>query len=83
MKKIILSLSVLTLCVFAQNSLPVTEVPVSDSAPSANPTAVQQEAAQAAGPESKPLERSPASTKKKHHTKKIVKKKVKKKKKAK
>ena len=76
MKKIILSLSVLTLCAFAEDTAnPVTEIPVS-----AAPSAGQQETAQANAPESKTSERSPASTKKKHHAKKGVKKKHKKKK---
>jgi hypothetical protein len=83
MKKIILSLSVFTLVAFAQDSLPVTEAPVSESAPSAAPAAVTQEGAQTNAPQAKSSERPPASTKKKHRTKKIVKKKIKKKKKAK
>ena len=77
MKKIILSLSILTLSAFAQNSAPVTEVPVSDTsgAPVAAPVAVEKDSAQAKTPE-----RAPASTKKKHHAKKVAKKKHKKKK---
>ena len=71
MKKIILSLSVLAFCAFAEDAAaPVTEVPVSAAA-----GATLQEPAQAVAPE-----RSTASTKKKHHAKKSAKKKHKKKK---
>ncbi len=62
MKKIILSLSVFTFVTFAQDSLPVTEGPVSDSVSSAAPAPVTQEAAQTNAPQAKSSERSPAST---------------------
>jgi hypothetical protein len=83
MKKIILSLSVFTFVTFAQDSLPVTEAPVSDSVPSAAPEAVQKEAPQGNLSQTKSTERSPASAKKKHHAKKRLKKKHKKNKKTK
>lgn len=68
-----------TLVAFAQDSLPATEAPVSDSVPSAAPATVTQEAAQTNAPQAKSSERPPASTKK-NIAQKIVKKKLRKRK---